>query len=123
MKNTITVIYPIPGKKRKQKVLAARQSWEPESIDISTLKDELVPLLKMLDELDEAVTRFSIDEAKVSVGLAKDAQGKLHVGISAKVLQLVGAELSGELGSTRSENQLLELTIRRRTTPPSATLT
>jgi len=115
MKNTITVIYPTYGKKKGEKLLAAKQGWQPKSFDVSSLKDELMPLLKTLDELDEASLKFSIDEVKVSVGLAEDAQGKLHAGLSAKVLELVGAEVSGEFGKTRSENQLLEMIIRRKT--------
>ena len=113
MTNEIVVIYPDTAKS-EPRILAAKREWVPGKVDLTPLEADLKNLIALFEKLETTGSRYEVGEAKVTVGMAKDSEGKIHLGISAKVLHLLTGEVSTEFGQAKSENQLLEITIRRK---------
>lgn len=113
MSYEINVLYP------KQKAgtpvaMFAQTEMVPSKIELKTLEEDLTNLVKMLDSLEEKGSRYSIDEVKLGVGITEDSEGKIRVGFAASILSLFKVESSGETGEKLSQNQLLEITIRKK---------
>lgn len=117
MENTITIVYPQPIKpsRKKGRILAARTEWSAQGVDFSPIEDDLKRLMTMFDHLSNADSKYEVNEARLSVGFGKNTDGNIQVGISAKIFPFFSAEGGGKFESSRSENQLFEIVVKKKT--------
>ena len=117
MDNTITVVYPQPSKpsKKKEGILAARTEWRAQGIDFSPIENDLRKLITMFDNLSKGDSKYEVNEARLSVGFGRNTNGDIQVGISAKIFPFFSAEGGGKVESSRSENQLFEIVVKKKT--------
>ena len=111
MSYEITVLYP-KSKEKPPRVLAAQSEITPGKIDLKSLETDLASLIKTLENLPE--TKYGVDEVKVVVGIAEDSEGKIHIGFLASLLSLFKGEITSEIGEKINQNQLFEITIRKK---------
>jgi hypothetical protein len=116
MKNTLTIVYPEQARPQKRRILAAKMEWKAEEIDFSPIENDIRKLMTMFDNLGSSTSKYEVNEAKLSVGFGKDIEGNIQIGISAKIIPfLFSAEAGGKVESNRSENQLFEIVIKKKT--------
>lgn len=96
--------------------MAAQEEREliPGKLNLKSLETDLLNLIKMLTKLENEDTKYGIDEVKFGVGISEDSEGKIRVGISASILNILRGEAYGETGTKTSQNQLFEITIRKK---------
>lgn len=114
MSKKIFVAYPKEEEKPKE-VLLARKEWTREEIDLAGIEAGLKGLIAVFDSLESASSKYRIDEAKLTIGLTKDEDGKLHATITASILNLLKGSVGAEFAQGISENRLVEVTIKRLT--------
>ena len=116
MKDTLTIVYPERVKSPKSDILAAKTEWKAQEIDFSSIENDIKKLMTMFDNLGSATSKYEVNEAKFSVGFGKDTEGNIQIGISAKIIPLLfSTEAGGKVESSRSENQLFEIVIKKKT--------
>jgi len=85
-----------------------------KTVSVGELEDDLKQLIGVFENLESVSKNYVIDEAKTTIGVAMDKQGKVHLGFSAKILALFGIEAGTEKGTKHSSNELIEITIKRK---------
>jgi len=115
MSYEINVLYPKP-RERAPVPMAAQGEFELTiaKIDLKSLETDLMTLIKMLNKLESEEANYGVDEVKLGVGLSDDSEGKIHVGFAASILTFLRGEVSAESGLRTSQNQLFEMTIRKK---------
>lgn len=111
MSKKIFVAYPEEEEKPKEMMLAKR--WNRNEIDLAQVENDLKNLIAIFDHLETDNSKYRVDEAKLTVGVTKDEEGKLHATIAASLLNLIKGTMGGELTQGISENRLFEITIKR----------
>ena len=112
--NKIFVIYPEEKKEEPQEMMFARK-WTRSEIDLTQTEKDLKGLISMFENLEKTGSKYKVDEAKLTVGLVKDEEGKLHASIAAGFLSFLKGKVGGELAESVSEKRLFEVTIKRST--------
>jgi hypothetical protein len=118
MPRIISISYPEEATEKdevgeaKTKLFAAKQ-WVKGDIDLSPVESDIKNLIAMFEAIEEKSKKYSIDEAKLTVGYVKDQEGKLHASISASILNFFKGSAESEVGSSLSENKLFEIIIKR----------
>ena len=85
-----------------------------KTVSVGELEDDLKQLIGIFENLESVSKKYVVDEAKTTIGVAMDKQGKVHLGFSAKILALIGIEAGTEKGTKHSSNELIEITIKRK---------
>jgi len=111
MSKKIFVAYPEEEEKPKEMMLAKK--WARNEIDLEQVENDLKNLIAIFDHLETNNSKYRVDEAKLTVGVTKDEEGKLHATIAASLLNLIKGTMGGELTQGVSENRLFEITIKR----------
>lgn len=115
MSKEIFVIYPEEVMEKPREMIFARRKLVRTAIDLTQTEKDLKNLITMFESLEEADSKYRVDEAKLTVGLIKDEEGKLHASIAAGFLSFIKGMIGGEIAEKVSENRLFEITIKRRT--------
>jgi len=89
------------------------RKWVRSEIDLTQTENDLKGLINMFERLEKAGSKYKVDEAKLTVGLVKDEQGKLQASIAASFFSLIKGAVGGEIAEKVSENKLFEITIKR----------
>jgi hypothetical protein len=111
MSKKIFVTYPQEEEKPKEMMFARK--WGRDEIDLTQVESDLKSLIVIFDNLEAANSKYKVDEAKLTVGLNKDDEGKLHATIAASFFNLIKGAIGGEIAERVSENRLFEITIKR----------
>lgn len=115
MSKKIFVIYPEEVEEKPEEMLFARRKLARTEIDLTQTENDLKNLIAMFQNLEEADSKYRVDEAKLTVGIIKDEEGKLHASVAAGFLSFFKGMIGGEAAEKISENKLFEITIKRRT--------
>lgn len=108
----IFVIYPEEEEKKPVEMMFARK-WSRAEVDLTQAENDLKNLIGIFENLEEAGPKYKVDEAKMTVGVIKGADGKLHASIAASFFSLIKGAVGGEISEKISENKLFEITIKR----------
>lgn len=111
MSYEITVIYPKEKDKGPRIMAAAVSEYNLEKLDLKPMEADLSNLLKMLEKLDSETSKYGVGEINLSLGVAKDTEGKIHVGFTASLLNLFRGEASAETSERLTQNRLFEIKI------------
>lgn len=112
-KRTIGIIFPETPKYRAG-VARAPPKQVLKTVSVGELEDDLKQLMGVFESLESVSKNYVIDEAKTTIGVAIDKEGKVHLGFSAKILALFGIEAGAEKGTKHSSNELIEIKIKRK---------
>jgi hypothetical protein len=85
-----------------------------ERLPLDEIEDDLKGLISVFENLEVGSGHYCIDEARATVGIARDQNGTIRGGLSVKILGLVGIDVGGEKGQRRTTNELIEITIKRK---------
>jgi hypothetical protein len=111
MGGKIFVAYPEEEEKPKEMMLAKK--WSRAELDLTQIETDIKQLITMLDNISATGSKYEVDEAKLTVGLTKDENGKVNATIAASFLNLLKGSAGGELSEGISENKLFEIVIKR----------
>jgi hypothetical protein len=111
MGGKIFVAYPEEEEKPKEMLLARK--WSRTELDLTQIETDIKQIIAMLDNISATDSKYKIDEAKLTVGLTKDENGKINATIAASLLNLIKGSVGGELSQEISENKLFEIVIKR----------
>ena len=114
MSKKIYVIYPEEVKEKPEEMMFARRQLLRTEIDLTQIENDLKNVIAMFENLEGTDSKYMVDEAKLTVGLIKDEEGKLQASIAAGFLGLIKGVIGGEVAEKTSENRLFEITIKRR---------
>lgn len=112
MSKKIYVIYPEQEEKKPKEMMFARK-WSRTEIDLSQIENDLKNLIGIFENLEKAGSKYKVDEAKMTVGVIKSEDGKLHASVAASFFNLIKGAVGGEFSEKLSENRLFEVTIKR----------
>jgi hypothetical protein len=115
MSKKIFVIYPEEIEEKPQEMMFARTKFVRTEIDLTQTENDLKNLIAMFENLEETDSKYRVDEAKLTVGLIKGEEGKLHASIAASLFSFMKGMIGGEVAKKVGENKLFEVTIKRRT--------
>jgi len=110
----IFVIYPEEMKEKPEEMMFARRQLARTEIDLSQIENDLKNVIAMFENVEGTDSKYRVDEAKLTVGLIKDKEGKLQASIAAGFLSLFKGVIGGEVAEKTSENRLFEITIKRK---------
>ena len=114
MSKKIFVIYPEETREKTQEMIFARTQLVRAEIDLAQTEKDLKNLIAMFENIEGPDSKYKIDEAKLTVGLTKDEEGKLQASVAAGFFSFVKGLVGGEVGERISENKLFEITIKRK---------
>lgn len=109
----ITVIYPEEREEKPREMMFAKK-WSQGEIDLSQIEADLKNIIGVFDSLQKGGSKYEVNEAKLTVGLMKGEDDKLHASVAANLLSLIKGSVGGEISETINENKLFEITIKRR---------
>jgi seryl-tRNA synthetase len=110
----IFVIYPEEIKEKPEEMMFARKQLGRTEIDLSQIENDLKNVIAMFENLEGTDSKYGVDEAKLTVGLIKDEEGKLQASIAGGFLSLFKGAIGGEAAEKTSENRLFEIVIKRK---------
>jgi hypothetical protein len=116
MSRKIFVVYPEQGEEEEEKgktKLFAKIKWSRTELDLTQVEADLENLILMFESLGKKSAKYSVDEAKLTVGFVKAEKGKLQATISASLINLVKGSVGGEISQDIKENRLFEIKIKR----------
>jgi hypothetical protein len=111
---SIYVIIPKEKEKPTPEMLFAQTGMKVKEINLEQVEKQLSDLVAMFTKIERMEAKYSVDEAKLSIGVAQDDQGNIKAGISTNILSFFKGEINAEAVEKLSGNNLIELTIKRK---------
>jgi hypothetical protein len=94
-------------------MMFAKTEMEGKQLKIEQVEQSLKSLIAMFETIE--ATKYFVDEAKLSIGVVTDESGNVKAGLSTNFWTLFKGEISAEVAEKLSGNNLVEITIKRKT--------